>query len=316
MLHRTDDYEVVLRGPAGEVVDRRPVTDFQAIYEDLRLGAALRGVLPNDGRREPGALSAVRRDGRVTGVAASLGVYGAWYGLQCFRYATWDLLQAHNLLTEEAREASPHSVELHVRAVERPPRLKAAVRGRPYPFDTGPLAKFGIDAPAPPHETSLFVRAGLLAELEEVTRQNPERERMHLLYGRLVALPEAALAVVLTGRREVRDAKGSSVAHFAIGPEAFLEAARAAERDGDVVCGWHHNHPARLAEEGRGAAKEADGSAFLSVDDHKVFRTWFRAPYFAGLVTGWRDGAAGASPVTKAYGWRSALVEEVPFRVF
>lgn len=324
MMQSADTFHIHLRRGNRTLVDRRSVITLPAVYEDLRFRAVLQGCVPNDGVLPDAAMASCWQEGRFTGIAASLGSFSRRYLPAVFRYDYWDILRANGVLEEEKENRARYRLELLVeRGAGRPiakSSVPSRVESRAYPIEDRPLAGFGIAAaPVGPPFPALFVSSCLLEELREATRCSPDRERVDLLCGHLVRSGERGAAVVLTARHPVPDAASSSATHFAISPTALMRAlaSHRISGQGTVPCGWHHNHPNAVAEHTRGGSSAVRKSpVFLSLDDHLVFRALFPFAYAVGLVSGEEETGAGRGIVVKAFGWRDALVEQIPMQVF
>lgn len=163
----------------------------------------------------------------------------------------------------------------------------------------------------------VFVPEAVLDEAAELTLRDPAVETGGVLIGSLCRDPSTGSAgLVVSGQIPATETVAGE-AHLTFTPAtwAAVNRALAARRDGSVIVGWWHSHPASqwcnpdCPEEAR--SKCPLKKAFFSDMDVNVHRAVFCQGYAVALVlTNTGEGIRHA-----LYGWREGVVQRRAFQV-
>jgi hypothetical protein len=288
--------------------------NFNALFHDVTFSAVCRGSLPNDGKWGPTVLQTRSSGNRVEAVVVTVGGASRTYDRAVFRDRALEVLLNQAVAGESRADEKPElSWDLQVRdtAATGRRRARASVRHQPYPLRQGsrPLAvaipRDGDD------RLSIRISADLLADLHEVSTDSLDREQVSFLTGHLVREPSGRVSVLLLDRLQATAAAGSSRVHFGFSPQTFLAARSELERreSGQVILGWHHNHPPPCGRECLMKVPACDTeNVFFSLDDRAVHRSAFDRPYMVALVSGKGKGLRADDPLMRAYGWQRGRI--------
>jgi hypothetical protein len=317
VLESTHRFTVMLVDAEGAVIDSRQVRRFPQIEEDL-LFEAVRSGRANDGRPPQVRLEPAWDGEKLAGLAATAEGITKTYPPGIFSYEVYDMMHARGLLEREESEMPEYRLRLEIapeeEAAPAAKRLKMSVSRAPFPFSIRTLESFGIVAEG---GVRCYVSARVLEELRAETARSLDAERADFLTGHLVR-QGSEVAVVMRNRIPASGATGTP-ASVSFSPLTFHAAQQenAGRGSGDVICGWHHNHPPACGRECRNVGEAcAIDTVFLSLADRCVFRASFPAPYMVGLISGKGAHQSADRPIFRAYGWKDGLVGETRFSVF
>jgi hypothetical protein len=322
VLVPTHQFYIRLLDGDGASVGRQEAAGFLPLYEDMLFAAVRSSLAPNDERPPAGKLEPVWKEGRVTGVAASLAGATKIYSLDVFKHEVHELLLKLGTWKNAGQETPVYKwrVEAEEAAAPAGRKLQVRVRRRPYPFQDLPLSSLGIPAQdgANGEALRLYVAAGVVEQLRRETAGSLNVERADILCGTLVR-DHGAAALVVTNRFPLAFQTEASAAHVAFSPLTFQTAQQEHLRRGgsQSLVGWHHSHPPKCGRDCLMVVPACDNdSVFLSVDDYAVFLASFCSPYMVGLISGKGKGRRADDPIVRAYGWGDGVVREIPFTVF
>lgn len=172
--------------------------------------------------------------------------------------------------------------------------------------------EFGYSGDVP-----VYLPEHVLDEASELTLRNPEVETGGILIGYLCRHAESGRAGLVVAAQIAATETEAGEAHLTFTPRtwAAVHHALALRRDGSLIVGWWHSHPASqwckpdCAEEAR--ANCPLNRSFFSEMDVNVHRTVFCQGYSVALVlTNTENGIKHA-----LYGWRNGLVQRRAFHV-
>jgi proteasome lid subunit RPN8/RPN11 len=313
---------LVLRDEDGAV--RREELDFNALVQDVAFSAVCGGRLPNDGRWGPVSVEPEWEGTRVSAVRVAVAGCSRRYGRPVFRDRAVEVLHApqgkERREMEMSSSVSSWDVEVGSPATaEGLPAARASVRHRPFPFAAGAGGIASPDFERQAACASVVISARLIEELCEASAGSLDCERADFLTGHLVQSTDGRIIVALERRIPVRMEDGSSAAHFAFSPQSFhaVRQELTGRRDGQVIVGWHHNHPPPCGSTCLQLVPPCQSdSVFFSVDDRIVHRSAFPQPYMVALVSGKGAGCRADRPLIRAFGWRRGRIRMRPMAVF
>jgi proteasome lid subunit RPN8/RPN11 len=330
MLESCFRFEVVVADDAGSLVHRERVEDLQPVVEDMLFAGVRIGVIPNGGRLCSVSLTPVwaeRGAPRVGVIAAELGALRKSYGLTAVaELVRAAVLTEASIVTALEREGARLQWWLEAQQREADPdqhtprRLKVALRREPFPLTFAQFSEFGLVGPVTDaNPVAIAIHGSVLEAIRAETAASLDRERADILVGHVVADPMRRVAVVVSDRIPAVRETTASREHFTFSPVTFDAARRAvaARRDGAVVVGWTHNHPAPCGRDCLRVVPPCQNSTlFLSAPaDRAVHRACFSAPYMIALVSGKAAGRRVSEPEVRAWGWRDAAIVAREFSV-
>jgi hypothetical protein len=300
---------------------REEELDFNALVHDVVFAEVCRGRLPNDGRWTPVEVEPEWKGEELGSVKVTVAGFSRRYGRGVFRDRAVEVVHARRADREEADTRTELSWDVDVRRAEtvtRGPMPRAALRHQPYPIVPATPGAFRQEPGRCPAALSLAVTSRVMEELCEASADSLDCERADFLAGHLVQRPDGQVIVTVQRRIPARLETGSSQTRFSFSPLSFHAAQQelAARGSGEVILGWHHNHPPPC---GRACLTVIppcrSESVFFSIHDRIVHRSAFPRPYMVALVSGKGADRRADRPVVRAFGWRRGRIRERPLSI-